>query len=132
MGYDVHITRREHWCDRGEPSISLEEWSALVANDAEMRMDGFAEAPVDGGVLRVVSPGLAVWTAYSGHGKNRNMAWFSWSNGEVLVKNPDIEILRKMYAIAQSLSAHLYGDDDETYGADGNPKTAAKPWWRLW
>ena len=132
VGYDVHITRREHWHGRGEPSISLEERSALVASDPEMRLDGFAEAPVDGGVLRVESPGLSVWTAWSGHEKDGNMAWFDWRSGEVVVKNPDAEILRKMHALARLLAAHVQGDDGEIYAADGNPLSNAKPWWRIW
>ena len=103
-----------------------------MASDPEMRLDGFAEAPVDGGVLRVESPGLSVWTAWSGHEKDGNMAWFDWRSGEVVVKNPDAEILRKMHALARLLAAHVQGDDGEIYGAHGNPLSSAKPWWKIW
>jgi hypothetical protein len=119
MGYDIHITRKENWFDE-EPKISLDEWRAVVESDREMRLDGYAEAKVgSGAVLRVTSEGLAVWTAYSGHGANGNMAWFDFRGGDVVVKNPDAEILGKMWELAQKLGARLQGDDCEVYGADG-------------
>ena len=103
-----------------------------MADDPGMRMDGFAEALVDGGVLRVTRDGLAVWTGWSGHEKDGGMAWFDWRDGEVVVKNPDGEILRKMYSLAQHLLAHVQGDDGEIYEADGTPRSAAKPRWKVW
>ncbi|WP_207000839.1 hypothetical protein [Trinickia mobilis] len=120
MGYDIHITRKENWFD-DEPQINLEEWKALVASDTEMRLDGYAEAKVgSGAILRVEREGLSVWKAYSGHGANGNMAWFSFRGGDIVVKNPDAEILAKMWKIAQKLSARVQGDDCERYGADGS------------
>jgi hypothetical protein len=35
------------------------------------------------------------------------------------VKNPDLEILRKMHSIARHLSAKVQGDEGETYDHDG-------------
>jgi hypothetical protein len=120
MGYDVHITRKRNWFD-DSPEIALGEWLSYVGRDPEMRLDGFAEAALpDGSVLRMESPGLAVWTAYSGHGHRGNMAWFHASQGDIVVKNPDPEILRKMWRIAQALNAKVQGDDGEIYDADGN------------
>lgn len=95
MGYDVHITRKANWFDR-EPKISLDEWLALVASDEEMRLDGYAEARVGSDAsIRVESDGLAVWTAYSGHAANGNMAWFDFREGDIVVKNPDAELHRQ-------------------------------------
>jgi hypothetical protein len=45
------------------------------------------------------------------------MAWFAYWRGEIRVKNPDDEIIRKMWLVAQSLSAKVQGDDGETYDA---------------
>jgi hypothetical protein len=116
MGYDVHITRAEEWFESEANPISLDEWLAYVVNDSEMRHDGFAEATTSKGeTLRIEADGLSVWTAYSGHGKNGNMAWFYWSDGQVQVKNPDDEILGKMRAIATQLGAHVIGDEGEHY-----------------
>ncbi|MBB3225550.1 hypothetical protein FHW69_000140 [Luteibacter sp. Sphag1AF] len=117
MGYDVHITRKAEWFDEHGPSISMDEWKAYIASDPDMRLDGFAEAVLsNGSVLRVRDEGLAVWTAYS---VTENTAWIGTGCGEIVVKNPDVEILRKMFDIAQALGARVIGDEGEEYGADG-------------
>jgi hypothetical protein len=121
MGYDVHITRKDNWWDPEGPEISLAEWLAVVDADAEMRLDGYAEARLDNGrVLRTEREGLSVWTALSQHGQSGGMAWFLHSNGCVIVKNPDEEILRKMWSIAQALSAKVQGDEGEIYDSSAD------------
>ena len=115
MGYDVHITRKENWFDKGQ-DITLPEWKAYLNKDSEMRLENMAEAKTDeGAVLRLESEGLAVWTRYSGHEKNENMAWFDYREGNITVKNPDDEILYKMISISRSLNAKVQGDEGETY-----------------
>jgi len=138
MGYEVHITRKNEWFGDG-PEIGLEEWLSYIANDSSMRHDGYAEATIsDGAVLRTEAPGLAVWTAYSGHDLNGNMAWFSHSQGNITVKNPDEEILAKMVEIGEALGASIQGDEGETYPVTANEPVAipdvrqSKPWWRFW
>ena len=86
-----------------------------------MRFDGFADATFpDGSVLRAESSGLSVWIAYSGNGRDGNMAWFDHSQGDIIVANPDREILRKMWLIAQAFNAKVQGDDREIYDANGD------------
>ena len=100
----------------GYVPIVLDEWLRYVAGDPEMRLDNFAEAEVGGGeVLRYDNNGLAVWTAYSGHGLKGNMAWFDYRRGRIVVKNPDDEILGKMRRIASVLGAKVMGDEGELY-----------------
>lgn len=85
-----------------------------------MRLEGQAEAILsDGGVLRVDDPSMAVWVAHSKHGRGRNMAWIWHSDGNIEAKNPDVEFLRKMWTLAQRLSAHVQGEGEESYGPDG-------------
>ncbi len=48
------------------------------------------------------------------------MAWFNFSGGEIKVKNPDTEILKKMWAIAQRLFAKVQGDEGEIYNDQGD------------
>lgn len=115
MGYDLHITRAPHWSESDSYPIALDEWLRYVANDPEMRLDNFAEAEVEGDVLRVESEGLVVWTAYSCHGVGGNMAWFTFWRGCVMVKNPDREIIGKMKRIAEALRAQVIGDEGELY-----------------
>jgi hypothetical protein len=120
MGYDLHITRKQHWSDDNGPEIALAEWIAVVGADQEMRLDGVAETRVGGGsTLRIKNEGLSVWTAWSRHSENR-MAWFSFHEGNVTAKNPDLEIRRKMWSLSQALSAKVQGDDGEFYDASGN------------
>ena len=104
MGYEIHIIRKNEWSDEDGPEISLEDWKAYIASDAEMRLDGYAEATMENGdVFRTEHDGIAVWTAYSGHGVDGNMAWLYPGSGGIVAKNPDREILAKMFEIAQAL-----------------------------
>jgi hypothetical protein len=80
-----------------------------------MRMDNFAEAEVEDGILRYENEGLAVWMAYNGHTLKGNMGWFDYRKGRVVVKNPDDEILGKMRRIASALGAKVMGDEGELY-----------------
>lgn len=142
MGYDLHITRRENWFD-DDTEISIEEWLTVVHNDPELRLDGFAEAETPTGEkIRIEDEGLCVWTAYSRHGVNGNMAWLWHSRGNVMAKNPDVEIRQKMWCIADKLGARIQGDEGEWYGPDGQmlPQVEqenglpapSRPWWRFW
>jgi hypothetical protein len=120
MGYDLHITRKSDWPLRGN-DITFDEWLAVVAADPEMRLDGFAEAPLpDGEVLRTEDASLAVWTAYPGHGVDGGMALMWLSGGNIDTKNPDEHIRRKLWRLAQALNARVQGDDGEFYDEFGN------------
>jgi hypothetical protein len=125
MGYDLHITRKKNWDgfeDEDGPEISLDEWIALVRADPEMRLDGFSEVRLpDGKNFRVDNPSIAVWTSWSHHGKAGDMAWFHHHGDNVAVKNPDREIRRKMWRLAERLGAKVQGDDNEYYDRFGNP-----------
>lgn len=126
MPYDIHICRSENWFEADENPITLEEWLAYVERDPEMKLDGYAEATSPSGeVIRIESEGLAVWTAYSKHGLNGNMAWFDYGNGEIRVAHPDSEIFGKMAAMASFFAARVQGDDGELYGSQGEIKPVA-------
>lgn len=85
-----------------------------------MRLDGFCEVPLPGGGShRHTDPSLAVWAAWSHHGENHDMAWFILLQGNVVVKNPDTEIRRKMWRLAQALNATVRGDEAEFYDEAG-------------
>lgn len=144
MGYNVYVTRRKDWYAEDGPEISLQEWNDLIHADNEMRLDGYAEATTgNGDLIRVKDESMAVWLSYSKHGANGNMAWIWHSQGNIVVKNPDEEILRKMWQIAQVISAKVQGEESELYGADGRLfqegsmtddacKSDGKRWWRFW
>ncbi len=143
MGYDVYITRKQDWFDENGNEISFDEWVQYVEMDNEMRLDNFAETKTPDGTLRIESEGIAVWLKYSGHEKDGNMAWFRYFEGNIIVKNPDEEILAKMYSVAQSLNAKVQGGDGEIYDANGqsnwqeikqptNISSTVKRWWQFW
>ncbi|HEY6255255.1 MAG TPA: hypothetical protein VIY51_05620 [Xanthobacteraceae bacterium] len=138
MGYDLHITRKNDWSDPKGPKISLAEWLAFVNGDPEMRLEAHAEARLDdGSAVRGVPEGLSIWTEYSQHDEAGNKAWFLYSRGEVTVKNPDEEIIRKMWSVAQALSAKVQGDDGEVYDSCANEShrkeyLPKKAWWKFW
>jgi hypothetical protein len=139
MGYDIHITRAGDWFDSETSPISLEDWVAYVTSDPEIRLDNSAEVEADGQAIRLESEGLAIWTAFTGHGVGGNKAWFYYSDGQVQVKNPDREILGKMLRIAKQLAAKVQGDDGEEYSRvedlpleNATQSTTRRPWWRLW
>jgi hypothetical protein len=121
MGYDVYITRKGNWFDESGAKISIDEWKTLVLSDPDMRLDGYASAIVgNGNFLRVDSEGLAVWATYQGTGVGGRTAWFDLRQGNVVVKNPDVAILCKMWQLARRLDAKVQGDECEMYGADGS------------
>jgi hypothetical protein len=116
MGYDVHITRASHWTESESIPISVSEWLEYVERDPEMVLVNNAVARVDGEPALVYeSEALSVWTAFSGHEPDVRMVWFDHRDGEIVVKNPDLEILGKMKSIANHLRAIVIGDDGETY-----------------
>ncbi len=120
MGYNIHITRQEEWYDEvPELCITIEEWVNYVANDPDMRLDNHAFVKTTSGEdFGVISEGLSVWTKYSRNGIDGGYAWFSYEAGNIDVKNPDDEILGKMYEIAVILGARLVGDEGEEYHWD--------------
>ena len=117
MGYNIHITRKENWFDEDvSNNISLTEWTNYLTTDKEMRLENFAEVTATNGeFVRMESEGMSVWTKYSKHGIDANHAWFWPHSGNIVVKNPDIEIRNKMIDIARQLNAKVQGDEGEIY-----------------
>jgi hypothetical protein len=123
MGYDLHITRRKyHWDDDG-PSITEEEWRALVEADPELEFKNND------------SPLFATW---SGKSKYPD-PWFDYSAeyGAIDTKNPDAPIIAKMLEMAKKLGAKVQGDDGEVYTSptsyhdeDDSVSHESRPWWK--
>ncbi len=74
---------KKDWFQRDQSELTFEEWSSHINSDRSMHLDGIARTTTPGGdVIGIVSPGLAVWTAYSGHDEDR-IAWFDLSKREI-------------------------------------------------
>lgn len=112
MGYDIHITRRVRWADDGEPSISLNEWQAVIDGDPELE-------PV--GLNGRGNPCVMMCDQ-----TRRAARYFHYDEGQIFVKKPCTAVLMKMLAIAQVLNARVIGDDDEIYAPDGTPSHKAQ------
>jgi hypothetical protein len=138
MGYNVHITRAEEWFDSADSPITLDEWSAYVRGDPELRAERSAAAsqPDGSGSLEVELSGLCVWTGWSQHGRSDAMVCFWHSDGRITSCAIDEEVLSKLHRVAQRLGGRLVGDEDEEYGPDGRPLVdeyqtpPRRSWWR--
>ena len=111
MSIYVSITRRsDPLADEG-PSISAEEWLAVVDADPELRQP--AEEELESALLGDDDI-PAVWFHPDGH-----TTWFVLTDGNVEVKNPDAALLHKMATVADTLDAHLISETGERFDSSG-------------
>ena len=140
MGYNLHITRQEHWAEDENTNlrIPLNEWLEYVKCDKELTLDptAYSYAIKDSDEV-FYPPGFADWTG----NKNIEGAWFDYKNGRIESKNPEQETINKMKQIAKALNAKLMGDDGETYDLNSDQifrdweteeNESKKPWWKFW
>ena len=99
MGYDLHITRADHWAENDKSKITAQEWLAVIKSDPELRLAGYN------------GPYFAIWNGPSRYAD----PWFDWFDGNISTKNPDKPIVAKMIDIAGRLGAKVQGDDGEVY-----------------
>ncbi len=113
MGYEIYITRREHWSDVEGPSITEEEWGKILAEDPD-----FHTSPKDPLVAYITyPPGDTDCFGLNG-------------DGQVSIKKPSRASLIKMAHIAKLLNARVMGDEDEIYDEKGMPDRPTQyiPW----
>ena len=142
MGYEVYITRKDSWIDEEGDEISLLDWQQFVSSAPDLREDGYAEMDTPFGKLRTESEGLTLWLGHSKFESQNYSVWFSYSRGNISVKNPDDETRIKMHAISQSLNARVQGEEGELYDKFGvsdwqapKPRIEQEPtkrWWQFW
>lgn len=101
MGYDVHITRADHWAFSEEYPISAEEWLTTIAGDEDLTRTESAWA--DGIDAR--------WNGPSEY----TDPWFAWREGRIFTKHPDEPIVEKVSVMALHLGAMVQGDEGEIY-----------------
>ena len=145
MGYELHVTRREHWADTETPDISLEEWFIYISGDPELeRTDGY-DIKIGTEVWHQDLPGFCVWKAHPTEQAPNSRPWFSYWKGSIDTKNPDAPTIRKMIQIASALNAKVQGDDGEFYTEEQVAQMESekvlrsparqgikKPWWKFW
>jgi hypothetical protein len=140
MGYDLHITRKEHWADHEEElNIRPEEWSYYLQSDPEMRYEGDYEINFKNGKFNTKDKTLATWSANPTDAANGDeVVLFYLYEGEISVKNSDQATISKMVEIAVHLNARVQGDDGEFYSRESDSiktninKSLKRPWWKIW
>lgn len=104
MGYELHITRADHWSRNAGREISREEWIAIIDSDRELERDG---------ILWTRHLG-AVWITHP-----EVDALFHYWRGNIVVNNPDRLTIDKMIRIALRLEAEVQGKNGEIYAKEG-------------
>ncbi len=118
MGYDLHITRREHWADTDVPDISLDEWLSYIKTDSELELRNESEI-ISGSENNFENrPGFCEWNSHPTERDPTSRPWFAYWKGSIETKNPDAPTIRKMIQIATALNAKVQGDDGEFYNEE--------------
>jgi hypothetical protein len=148
MGYDLHITRKEHWSDEMRPGvdISLEDWLIYIDQDTQLELSDSYRIKVPGSKTESqVAPGFCLWKMHPSNDK----PYFHFSDGDISTKNPDGDTIQKLLTISEKLNARVQGDDGEIYirstqglisgGYDilidrdeSGITPDKKPWWKFW
>ena len=134
MGYELHITRKEIWYDDDHTNdISSTEWIQYVNGDEEMTLIELQSEDING-ITFTPKNGDALWkrTPLS---EIENYFSYCVNEGDIVVKSPDNETIKKMIKIADKLAAKVQGDDGEYYDDTYFIKLkqeSKKPWWKFW
>lgn len=98
-GYELHITRKNHWADVAGPRITESEWQSYVQQDATIQND--ARNSRDAFIVSVDGESFSIW--------------YNPRLGELSTKNPSDAAIEIMKKIAARLKAKVQGDDGESY-----------------
>lgn len=133
MGYDLVIKRNSE-----KSKISKEEWINYVLNDSSFeKIDSYSAIFENGDELTLSTPNAGLW-----HSTNGKIPFtYDEEYGEIIVKNPDKKIIKKMINIAQNMDAIVVGEEGEVYDANyiqnefagyKGGRNSDKKWWKFW
>lgn len=115
MAYDLHIRRDESTSNDPERLITEQEWQAVISSDKSLLPEPSPSVtnPKTQEVIRVNSPSMASWVDPS----TQQKYYFHYSSvsGEIQVRNPPDQVIKKMKQIAAQLKASVIGDEGEVY-----------------
>lgn len=113
MGYDLHITKTTERSQSSQNPISELEWRSAVAADGLLQMGTVATAvnPQTHEIIQVSKPLMASWTDPETDEKH----YFRYHRGEISVKNPSDNAIKKMKELASRFGAQVLGDEREIY-----------------
>lgn len=98
-GYDLHVTRKDHWASDVGPKISFEEWVEYVRTDRQLMRD--SENSEFDFIVTLPNETFPLW--------------YNTRTGEIFTKNPSEKAVRKLIEIAEKLKAKVQGDEGELY-----------------
>lgn len=115
MAYNLHICRDEATLTEAERVITEQEWQAVVSSDKSLLPEPSPSVtnPKTQEVISVDSPSMASWIDQS----TQQKYYFHYSSvrGEIQVRNPPDQVIKKMKQIAAQLKASVIGDEGEVY-----------------
>lgn len=104
MGYELHLTRAEHWADSEDDPISLSEWEDFASGSGDLHDGGWVESE-DGSRRRVFS-----------HVHEGVEFSLTWRDGQVDIAGVvGVKAAKSVSWLATAFGAQLVGDDGETY-----------------
>lgn len=113
MAYDIHITKRNNWFDKGA-DVTLEEWSELIGVDPSLEPTEKVEGKTKDGQkfeFQLKGAQLAKWK----NPVSSDIVWLNYHDGEITISNPDDAIIKKAKELAGKLGAKVQGDEGEVY-----------------
>lgn len=113
MSFYVYISRKPNPTSGEGPEIPEAEWRGLIEGERDFRVPTQAERDTEGsGRPEACS---FIWQRPDG-----DIAWFSWCDGQVEVKNADEAIIRRMSQLAGELAARVVTETGERFDAEGH------------
>ena len=145
MNQELYITRKRKWYDANpNADISIDEWSAFVKMDPEMRLDNSSTVMLENGESYTYNnPGTAVWL--NAVGKQPALT-FDFISGNIVIKNPSAAAIAKIKHAAFKLGASVQSSDGDILFTESLPHNdysltdhatiekagfAKRIWWRL-
>ena len=104
MSYDLHITKRENWFDKGN-DITDEEWNKVLACQPDFLVTDTVEGILEGKKVFFTYKNMKIakWREY----------YFTYADGNIDFQQE--EQIDKAREIASLLCAKIQGDDGEVY-----------------
>lgn len=117
MRYEVFITRRDNWAEKGS-DITLTEWLSYLSIDKSLQRDALFDSARKREMDTPENPTHVIWTEWPGHSEGKE-ARFRLEDGNVVSSENDEAIRRKLFIMAHVLEGKVQGIEGEIYDADG-------------
>lgn len=117
MRYEVFVTRRDNWSDKGS-DITLTEWLSYLSIDKSLQRDALFDSARSRESDAPENPTHVIWTEWPGQSDGKE-ARFRLEDGNVVASDSDEAIRKKLFIMAHVLEGKVQGIESEVYDADG-------------